>query len=172
VHRHAHRTGILELVPHDVIVLIERANRDRAAGRTVDDAERTLEAMFTCSRKLAVYGTLAPGESNHHLLASCPGTWTSAAVPGRRTVRRFPAFTYDPSAALVAVQMLDSPDLPDQWQHLDAFEGPDYPRILVPVYTGDHLLAVANLYASREPVAPHETTAPASGPSRASPGTG
>jgi gamma-glutamylcyclotransferase (GGCT)/AIG2-like uncharacterized protein YtfP len=154
----------------DVLERIGRANRDRAAG-ACGEAERGLEQRFQCSQRLAVYGTLAPGEGNHHLLADCPGTWTRGAVPGRRSMRRFPVFTYDPAASPVPVQLLASRGLPGAWTRLDAFEGSDYPRILVPVFAGGHLLAVANLYAAREPVTDREATAPGSAPNRASPGT-
>jgi len=146
-------------VQDEVLSLIERANRERAAPAKSGTAGEQLEQRFHCSQRLAVYGTLAPGESNHHLVAMCAGTWTRGTVPGRRGVRQFPVFTYDPEAPSVAVQLLASADLPAHWPRLDAFEGPDYPRILVPVFVQGRLLAVANLYSAREPVAVHETKA-------------
>ena len=32
--------------------------------------------------RLFVYGTLAPGRSNEHILADVPGTWEPAVVQG------------------------------------------------------------------------------------------
>jgi hypothetical protein len=54
--------------------------------------------------------------------------------------------------AAVAVQVLASARLPEGWARLDAFEGLDYRRILVPVFVPDatgerRLYTVANLYA-------------------------
>ena len=34
--------------------------------------------------RLVVYGTLAPGESNEHVMADIPGRWTPAVVRGTR----------------------------------------------------------------------------------------
>ncbi|MCA8974779.1 MAG: gamma-glutamylcyclotransferase [Planctomycetes bacterium] len=103
--------------------------------------------------RLAVYGTLAPGEANHHLLAACRGVFASGFVRGTRAVREFPVFTPDPNAPLVAVRWLASVDLWTLWPALDAFEGEDYRRVLVPVLgPGSELVTVANLYAAVVPV--------------------
>jgi gamma-glutamylcyclotransferase (GGCT)/AIG2-like uncharacterized protein YtfP len=115
--------------------------------------EAELEAAFACSRRLAVYGTLAPGECNHDQLAGIAGEWTRGEVRGRRTVRRYPAFTWDPQAPPQPVQLFVADDLPRHWPRLDAFEGLDYRRILVPVTGARGQLAVANLYVSVVPVA-------------------
>ena len=50
----------------------------------------------------------------------------------------------------VAVQVFESESLADAWQELDAFEGSEYRRVLIPVYSEDtdaQLLYIANLYA-------------------------
>ena len=140
--------------PHDLLALVGSANLARAAPTA---AEATLDAAFGCSERLAVYGTLAPGESNHHHLAACRGGWQPAAVSGRRSHRTYPVFTFDPAAPPVAMQLFTSADLPQHWPHLDAFEGADYRRILVPVFDATparQLLTVANLYAAVTPVEP------------------
>jgi gamma-glutamylcyclotransferase (GGCT)/AIG2-like uncharacterized protein YtfP len=130
----------------DVIALVAAANAgDRLAQRQLVDA-------FRCDERLAAYGTLAPGECNHGELAGCPGTWTPGAVRGRRTVRSFPVFTYDPTAPFVPVMVLHSPELARTWPRIDDFEGPDYRRIVVPVFQAGLLTAVAQLYAARVPV--------------------
>ena len=50
----------------------------------------------------------------------------------------------------VTVQVFESESLADAWQELDAFEGSEYRRVLIPVYSEDpdaRLLYSANLYA-------------------------
>ena len=46
------------------------------------DAEQQLEALFTTSHRLAVYGTLAPGQPNHHIVAPLGGEWGPGLVEG------------------------------------------------------------------------------------------
>jgi gamma-glutamylcyclotransferase (GGCT)/AIG2-like uncharacterized protein YtfP len=130
----------------EVIQLVAAAND--GDGRAL----RGLVGAFRCDERLAVYGTLAPGECNHGELAGCPGEWTAGAVRGRRAVRAFPVFTYDPAAPFVPVQVLDSPALARNWPRIDDFEGPDYRRIVVPVFQAELLTMVAQLYAARVPV--------------------
>jgi len=96
--------------------------------------------------RLAVYGTLRPGESNHAMLADVPGEWLSGTVEGVRFMAKgYPAFR--PGAGQVAVSVLTSAALPEHWARLDEFEGADYRRILVPVTLSDGGTVVANLYA-------------------------
>lgn len=145
---------------HDEEVLrhVERANAARRSHRGgavgARDAEDALEHAFRSSQRLAVYGTLAPGEANHHLLAACPGPWIRGVVHGHRAMREHAVFTYDAAAGHVAVQMLTSPGLLQRWASLDEFERPTHRRVLVPVFEGKGLLSVANLYEACEPVEP------------------
>lgn len=136
-----------------MLAIIGGANLGRRT--LVDDiaaAEIVLDEAFGCAQRLAVYGTLAPGGSNHAQLDGCRGSWSDAAVPGRRGMRENPVFTYDPNAPLVAVQLFVSADLPLHWPKLDAFEGAGYRRILVPVFDGQRLATVANLYEAVLPI--------------------
>lgn len=71
---------------------------------------------------------------------------------GRRAVREWPVFTFDPSAPPVPAWLLCSPALPAAWPRLDEFEGDDYRRILVPVQRADGSWAWANIYAAVIPV--------------------
>lgn len=139
------------MLDDEVLRLVDRAHRGEAS------ATDALERAFSCSQRLASYGTLAPGGPNHHQLAPCRGTWSLGTVPGRRADRLFPVFTYDPSAPRLPVHWLASPQLPQHWERLDRFEGTEYRRILVPVFeaggTGK-VLTVAYLYAARVPVLP------------------
>ena len=89
--------------------------------------------------RLAVYGTLAPGRSNHHEVAMLRGPWVHGTVRGYLhesgwgAALGFPGLVLDASGPEVAVQVLESADLPAHWDRLDAFEGPGYRRVLVAV---------------------------------------
>jgi hypothetical protein len=53
-----------------------------AAGSDGRRAERQLDAIFRTSHTLAVYGTLAPGQPNHHVVAPLGGEWTDGLIEG------------------------------------------------------------------------------------------
>ncbi len=106
-------------------------------------------------KALAVYGTLAPGEVNHHQIADLEGRWTEGFVRGDLgslgggADQGFPALLWRPDGPRVPVMLLRSHHLEDHWQRLDRFEGAAYCRILVPIEGEDAIVAVANLYAAR-----------------------
>jgi gamma-glutamylcyclotransferase (GGCT)/AIG2-like uncharacterized protein YtfP len=123
------------------------------------DAERQLEARYGTSRNLAVYGSLAPGRANHHVVAPLGGEWTDGTVEGDLSPEGwgatlgFPAFRPRSGGPIVNVQLLVSPMLPAAWPMLDDFEGPEYRRVLVLVFkpvasAPRELSTVANLYAA------------------------
>ncbi|HEX6041360.1 gamma-glutamylcyclotransferase family protein [Longimicrobium sp.] len=157
---------MMELSLDEVNRLVDAANTARwqeggSASAEAVDAERRLEARFGTSRTLAVYGTLAPGEPNHHVVAPLGGDWTDGVIEGNLVpvgwgaTLGYPAFRPRIGGADVAVKVLRAPALPAAWPELDRFEGPGYRRILVPVLTSDakgerRLHAVANLYAAAE----------------------
>ena len=100
--------------------------------------------------RLAVYGTLAPGEANHAVVSSLRGSWARGTVCGHLhavgwgMTHGFPALVWDPDGPEVAVHVLESPDLADAWPRLDAFEGQAYRRQIVPVkVSSGKLLAYA-----------------------------
>ena len=62
-----------------------RRQRDASGSSAGSDgrrAERHLDAHFGTSRTLAVYGTLAPGQPNHHVVAPLGGEWTDGLIEG------------------------------------------------------------------------------------------
>lgn len=131
-------------------------NARRAAGEAAerDALEREVEERFGASHRLAVYGSLAPGEVNHHAIADLSGTWEDGIVtgmlhsPGPGGTSHFPVLRWRAGGPPVAARLFVSDALPAHWSRLDAFEGAAYRRILVPVHSGrGALLAVANLYA-------------------------
>jgi len=137
----------------------------RAAEPGDGAAERRLDALYGTSHTLAVYGTLAPGQPNHHVVAPLGGEWTDGLVEGELlpvgwgTTLGYPAFRPREGGAAVAVRLLTAPTLAAAWPALDRFEGPEYRRILVPVFSPDpaderRLYTVANLYAAAGDAAP------------------
>ena len=128
-------------------------------------AEQQLDALFRTSHTLAVYGTLAPGQPNHHVVAPLGGEWTEGLIEGDLLAEGwaadlgYPGFRPRVGGSAVAVQVLSAPSLATAWSTLDRFEGPGYQRILVPVFSTEfgsrqagerRLCTVANLYAATE----------------------
>lgn len=135
-----------------------RLNRLRAepASETAQTLERHFARRYQADRRFAVYGTLAPGKPNHHHLSGLDGTWTQGHfVTGRLEPSGwgadmgYPALRWSESGDAIEVQLFASDDLPEHWARLDAFEGDEYLRILVPVHAPNGPMTVANLYAAR-----------------------
>jgi gamma-glutamylcyclotransferase (GGCT)/AIG2-like uncharacterized protein YtfP len=106
--------------------------------------------------RLAVYGSLAPGKSNHHMLASYAGTWTRGRVRGDLVnagwgaAGGFPGLIPRPDGPWIPVQIFESAELPNAWKALDEFEGIEYRRVLIEVFSedsDDESMFVANIYA-------------------------
>lgn len=93
--------------------------------------------------RLATYGSLAPGKTNHHQMAGLQGDWREGWVRGRRleegwgAALGYPGLILDPEADEVEVQLFQSTDLPEHWSRLDAFEGEGYRRVVTQVRTAD-----------------------------------
>ena len=121
----------------------------------VTGAEERLEELFDTRQTLAVYGTLAPGQPNHHVVAPLGGEWTDGVIEGDLfpegwgATLGYPACRPRTGGPSVAVKVLSAPALLAAWPAIDRFEGPGYRRILVPVFTREgRLYTVANLYAA------------------------
>ncbi len=98
--------------------------------------------------RLIVYGTLAPGQENAHVLAPLTNAvWHSCHVPGRvdRT-GRYPFFY--PGVGWELAQVCESNTLALHIADIDAFEGPEYRRILWPLWTPATGWAVGHIYAA------------------------
>jgi gamma-glutamylcyclotransferase (GGCT)/AIG2-like uncharacterized protein YtfP len=143
----------------EVTRLVAAANEGRRAGAEDSEVERQLDALFRISETLAVYGSLAPGQANHHIVAPLGGEWTGGVVEGELlpagwgTGLGYLGFRPLAGGGTIAVQVLTAAALTTAWPMLDEFEGPEYQRILVPVFSVDgerRLQAVANLYAAAE----------------------
>src|SRR5829696_8086767 len=143
----------------------QRDTSGSAVGSAGRGGERQLDAHFTTSHTLAVYGTLAPGQPNHHVVEPFVGEWTDGVIEGDLLAEGwaadlgYPGFHPRVGGSAVAVQVLTAPSLATAWPNLDRFEGPEYQRILVPVFGTElgpeqagerRLYTVANLYAATE----------------------
>ena len=107
--------------------------------------------------RLAIYGSLAPGQSNADQLDGLQGRWLDGFVRGSLfhagwgATMGYPAIVLDAGGPKVEVQVFESDDLPAHWARLDAFEGPGYQRVLTTVHTSNGDLT-AYIYALvREP---------------------
>jgi gamma-glutamylcyclotransferase (GGCT)/AIG2-like uncharacterized protein YtfP len=115
-------------------------NKPRRMDRSIMGADQSANRIDQAGCRMAVYGSLAPGESNHHVLAAIRGVWRAGWVegrlhpPGRGSTGRYPGLIWRPGGDRIPVQVLESPDLPAHWARLDAFEGAHYRRIVVPVF--------------------------------------
>lgn len=89
--------------------------------------------------RLAVYGTLAPGRRNAHVLDDVPGDWSRGTVQGTRFEdgwHGYPGLVLD-GGDEVDVHVLRSRLLPEHLARLDAFEGPGYRRVVADVHLAD-----------------------------------
>ncbi len=88
--------------------------------------------MDSPETKLIVYGSLAPGGSNHFILAGLVGEWYPCRIRGHLgTYRGFKSFRYDPEGPEHDAWVLESTDLPRIIPDLDDFEGEAYQRVII-----------------------------------------
>ncbi len=103
-----------------------------------------------------VYGTLAPGEVNDHILEPLTGSWQSASVNGTLHPEGwgasygFPAMKLDKNAGFVYGKLFTSELLPENWSRLDEFEGSAYKRVTTQVRLQDGRQVEANVYVLNE----------------------
>jgi gamma-glutamylcyclotransferase (GGCT)/AIG2-like uncharacterized protein YtfP len=144
----------------ELMELIDVVNAARRRGRIAGDAESQLDSLFGTAGRLAVYGSLAPGRQNHHIVAPLGGRWTEGTVEGDLTTCGwgaaigYPALRLRSGGPSVPVHVLTSDALRTAWEDLDLFEGAEYRRVLVPVWSTTHagraLVTIANLYEAAE----------------------
>jgi gamma-glutamylcyclotransferase (GGCT)/AIG2-like uncharacterized protein YtfP len=108
------------------------------------------------TQRLFVYGSLAPGKANAHILADVPGEWEPASASGRLVQAGwgaeigFPGIVLDVHAGEVQGLLFSSENLDAHWKRLDAFEGDGYQRVLASVVRGDGSRVEAHVYALRD----------------------
>jgi gamma-glutamylcyclotransferase (GGCT)/AIG2-like uncharacterized protein YtfP len=103
--------------------------------------------------RLFVYGTLAPGRPNEHVLADVAGTWEPATVKGTLLQEGWgaalgcPGIVLDTEAGIVHGFIFSSEALPAHWARLDAFEGDGYERVVTTAELNDGTVVTAFIYA-------------------------
>jgi len=89
--------------------------------------------------RLFIYGTLAPGCPNHHIVSHIEGTWTPGRVKGSLVKEGWGAAmgflgivlnNDSTDESYVDGMILSASTLRDNWQMLDEFEGDGYERAL------------------------------------------
>ncbi len=106
-------------------------------------------------QRLFVYGTLAPGRANEHLLKEIGGTWEDATVTGILypdgwgAALGYPAIVLDENAEEVEGFIFISDKLSSHWEKLDKFEGGAYERVLVVAKLKDKSTVEAYIYQLR-----------------------
>lgn len=105
------------------------------------------------TERLFVYGPLAPGRPNAHLLAEVPGRWLPATVrgillpQGWGAAAGYPGIVPDESAADVRGLVFESAVLAQHWARLDDFEGDGYRRVSISAQLADGSRVEAQIYA-------------------------
>ena len=106
--------------------------------------------------RLFVYGTLAPGRPNEHVLADVPGEWEPATARGDLlqegwgAAAGFPAIILNEHGPEVPGFLFSSDHLSEHWHRLDDFEGGGYERTTTSVTLGRGEKAEAHIYVLRE----------------------
>lgn len=105
---------------------------------------------------LFVYGTLAPGEVNAHVLEPLKGSWQPATIRGTLHPEGwgasygFPAMRLDENAEHVQGLLFTAPGLEDHWPMLDEFEGDAYKRVAAMATLADGLTVTTQIYVLNE----------------------
>ena len=109
--------------------------------------------MANTSTVLFVYGTLAPGEENAHIMDGMVGEWRKASVCGKLhnvgwgAHKGHPGFKPDEEGDIVNGLLFTSDDLPTHWARLDKFEGADYKRISIKATLENGDIITAQIYS-------------------------
>lgn len=107
--------------------------------------------------RLFVYGTLAPGRSNAHVLSHLSGEWQQATIRGHLVQagwgaeQGYPAVIVDASGAAVEGFVLSSDVLGSEWGRLDEFEGDQYQRVTTQAHLDNGQVVQVHVYQLRQP---------------------
>lgn len=102
---------------------------------------------------LFIYGSLAPGRPNAHIMEGIEGNWQAGTTQGYLIEAGwgadlgYPAIRLDKQGDVVAGFLFSSTELDQFWPMLDEFEGEAYQRSLTQVKTDNGRLYDAYIYA-------------------------
>lgn len=123
-------------------------------------AELGLRVLHEITRKifgepqyrLAVYGTLRQSHSNHDQIADLGEPKTGVITGTLETLYDFPVLTWTHDGEDIPVEVYISNKLDEnRWRALNAFEGNQYRRMLVPVRFEDGTFQVATAFCRLNP---------------------
>jgi len=103
--------------------------------------------------RLFIYGTLAPGESNHSVLSDLSGEWERATVTGKLINEGWgsehgcPGLIPSSEGSEIQGYLFTSDDLANNWDMLDRFEGSDYKRVRVIVNLNNGVKVESYVYS-------------------------
>lgn len=142
---------------NDLQEVLIKVNQYRQGNELAKELESELEASYQCSHHLVVYGTLAPGRVNHHIVEHIAGTWRDDVYVEGEFVNSgwavefgYPMMRWKTGGSRIASYLLTSAMLSACWPDLDRFEGSEYCRILIPVFDQQGFVTVGNVYAEKE----------------------
>lgn len=101
---------------------------------------------------LFVFGTLAPGQPNEHILSEINGQWQKGTILGTLHEEGwgadmgFPGIKLSKEGSQVKGWVFSSDELGPHWARLDAFEGEAYHRVLTEVAMTDKSTLSAFIY--------------------------
>ncbi|MBD1997745.1 gamma-glutamylcyclotransferase [Leptolyngbya sp. FACHB-541] len=102
--------------------------------------------------RLFVYGTLAPGRPNEHVLADVPREWEPATVTdmllpeGWGAAVGYPGIVLDKDGDGIEGFLFSSERLTEHWTRLDQFEGQGYERVLTTAKLKDRTTVDTYIY--------------------------
>lgn len=107
---------------------------------------------------LIIYGSLAPGESNHAVMEPIKGEWKKAVIKGKLAEGGWgSSLGYNGfipevgnNAANIKAFVLFSEDLPLHWDYLDEFEGDGYSRIKTEYQLENGEIGTGYIYALKQ----------------------
>jgi len=101
------------------------------------ELKKFLQLLSDPSNILIVYGSLAPEQSNHHIVKDIAGKWRKGMINGKLVKITTGAYKgylayvrEDDQVEEIKVDILFSKELVSHWKRLDEFEGEGYVRAL------------------------------------------
>ena len=102
--------------------------------------------------RLFVYGTLAPGKKNEHILKPFSGSWEKGFVRGTLIKAGWgadfgcPGIKLHKSSNFVEGLIFTSDQLSLNWHYLDEFEGKDYKRVITEANNENNDTILVHIY--------------------------
>ena len=137
------------------IATITISNLEQAG---LTEEEKAFIKTYQPEKALIIYGTLAPGRPNHHVVEHIKGAWQQGIVHGKLkkegwgSAMGYNGFIHVPVEEQEDIQafVLFSDELNANWKMLDEFEGDGYKRILAPFKLEKGAVGVGYIYAINE----------------------